>query len=75
MLDNSHHRQRGQGIIRQGLSVAEAAKMLQVDHSTLYLAMQKGQIAMHRTNGRTVISHGALQDYRARKRPMRFYWD
>ncbi|MEC4814122.1 MAG: helix-turn-helix domain-containing protein [Scytonema sp. PMC 1069.18] len=52
---------------KRGISLVEAAKYLQVDQPTLYMALQKGQIPTHRSNGRTVVSQGALLDYRARK--------
>jgi len=75
MLSRKLRKSRQQMVIRHGVSVAEAAKFLQVDHSTIYMAMQKGQIPITRRNGRTTISHGALMDYRARKRPRLSSWD
>jgi excisionase family DNA binding protein len=57
-------------MLKHGMSVAQAAKYLQVEQSTLYMALQKGQIPTRRRNGRTVVSEGALLDYRARKQPL-----
>ncbi|WP_193197875.1 helix-turn-helix domain-containing protein [Nostoc sp. MG11] len=62
-------RKRG-STLRQGTSLVEAARFLGVDQSTLYMAVQKGQIPISRSNGRTVISQGALMDYQARTRPL-----
>ncbi|MBW4646412.1 MAG: helix-turn-helix domain-containing protein [Goleter apudmare HA4340-LM2] len=56
-------------MLRQGTSLVQAARFLGVDQSTLYMALQKGQIPTSRRNGRTVISQGALMDYQARNRP------
>lgn len=53
-------------MLKHGMSVVQAAKYLQVEQSTLYMALQKGQIPKLRRNGRTVVSEGALLDYRAR---------
>ncbi|HEY9800206.1 helix-turn-helix domain-containing protein [Anabaena azotica] len=53
---------------RQGTSLVQAARFLGMDQSSLYMALQKGQIPTHKNNGRTVISQGALLDYRARTR-------
>lgn len=55
---------------KSGISLVQAAKFLQVEQSTLYMALQKGQIPTRRRNGRTVVSEGALLDYQARKRPL-----
>ena len=55
---------------KQGTSLVQAARFLGVDQSTLYMALQKGQIPTSRRNGRTFISQGALMDYRARTRPL-----
>ena len=52
---------------RQGISLAEAARRLGVSQSVLYLAMQKGQISTLKTDGRTVISSGALREYQIRE--------
>lgn len=57
-------------MLKHGMSVVQAAKYLQVEQSTLYMALQKGQIPTRRRNGRTVVSEGALLDYRARKQPL-----
>ncbi|GAA6618969.1 helix-turn-helix domain-containing protein [Scytonema sp. NUACC26] len=54
---------------KQGVSLAEAARRLGVSQSTLYVAVQKGQISAFRRYGRTVISTGALRDYQVRQRP------
>lgn len=62
---------RGKGnILKQGTSLVQAARFLGVDQSTLYMALQKGQIPTSRRNGRTVISQGALMDYKVRTRPV-----
>ncbi|WP_242053880.1 helix-turn-helix domain-containing protein [Nostoc parmelioides] len=53
---------------RQGTSLVQAARFLGMDQSSLYMALQKGQIPTHKSNGRTVVSQGALLDYRARTR-------
>lgn len=53
---------------RQGTSLVQAARFLGIDQSTLYMALQKGQIPTSRRNGRTVVSQGALMDYQARNR-------
>ncbi|MDZ8054411.1 MAG: helix-turn-helix domain-containing protein [Aulosira sp. ZfuVER01] len=64
-------RKRGKGNIpKRGTSLVQAARFLGVDQSTLYMALQKGQIPTSRRNGRTVISQGALMDYKARTRPV-----
>lgn len=55
-------------MLRQGTSLVQAARFLGMDQSSLYMALQKGQIPTHKNNGRTVISQGALLDYRARTR-------
>ncbi|WP_414582071.1 helix-turn-helix domain-containing protein [Scytonema sp. PCC 10023] len=57
-------------MLNRGISLVQAAKYLQVEQSTLYTALQKGQIPTRRRNGRTVVTHGALLDYQARKRPL-----
>ncbi|NMG07636.1 helix-turn-helix domain-containing protein [Brasilonema sp. UFV-L1] len=57
-------------MLKRGISLVQAAKYLQVEQSTLYMALQKGQIPTRRRNGRTVVSEGALLDYRARKQPL-----
>ncbi|MBD2678939.1 MULTISPECIES: helix-turn-helix domain-containing protein [Nostoc] len=63
------NRRRG-SILQQGTSLVQAARFLGVDQSTLYMALQRGQIPTTRRNGRTVVSQGALMDYRARTRPL-----
>ncbi|KAF3888976.1 MULTISPECIES: helix-turn-helix domain-containing protein [Nostocales] len=55
-------------MIKTGISLVQAAKYLQVEQSTLYIALQKGEIPTSRRNGRTVVTQGALLDYQARKR-------
>ncbi|GAB1537954.1 hypothetical protein NUACC21_06090 [Scytonema sp. NUACC21] len=55
-------------MIKRGISLVQAARFLQVEQSTLYMALQKGHIPTFQRNGRTVVSQGALLDYRARKR-------
>jgi excisionase family DNA binding protein len=70
MLKNSLVRKTRNRTIRQGTSLVEAAKFLGVDQSTLYVALQKGQIPATTRNGRTVISQGALMDYQVRTRPL-----
>ncbi|OUL23873.1 helix-turn-helix domain-containing protein [Nostoc sp. 106C] len=57
-------------IPKQGTSLVQAARFLGIDQSTLYMALQKGQIPTSRRNGRTVISQGALMDYKVRTRPV-----
>ncbi|NJM71845.1 MAG: helix-turn-helix domain-containing protein [Scytonema sp. RU_4_4] len=57
-------------MLKRGISLVQAAKYLQVEQSTLYMALQKGQIPTRRRNGRTVVSEGALLDYLARKQPL-----
>ncbi|WP_390825482.1 helix-turn-helix domain-containing protein [Anabaena subtropica] len=64
----SHRKRRNCGMPRQGTSLVQAARFLGIDQSSLYMALQKGQIPTHKSNGRTVISQGALLDYRARTR-------
>jgi hypothetical protein len=64
----SRRRRKHQGMLRQGTSLVQAAKFLGMDQSSLYMALQKGQIPTHKSNGRTVVSQGALLDYRARTR-------
>ncbi|MDZ8240842.1 MAG: helix-turn-helix domain-containing protein [Nostoc sp. ChiQUE01a] len=71
MIRPSSIRNRRRGsILQQGTSLVQAARFLGVDQSTLYMALQRGQIPTTRRNGRTVISQGALMDYRARTRPL-----
>ncbi|MUG92179.1 helix-turn-helix domain-containing protein [Scytonema sp. UIC 10036] len=55
-------------MIKAGISLVQAAKYLQVEQSTLYIALQKGEIPTSRRNGRTIVTQGALLDYQARKR-------
>ncbi|MBW4560158.1 MAG: helix-turn-helix domain-containing protein [Mojavia pulchra JT2-VF2] len=55
-------------MLKQGTSFVQAAKFLGIDQTTLYMALQKGQIPTSRRNGRTVITQGALMDYKARTR-------
>ncbi|MDF5709729.1 MAG: helix-turn-helix domain-containing protein [Nostoc sp. S4] len=57
-------------MVQQGTSVVQVARFLGVDQSTLYMALQRGQIPTTRRNGRIVISRGALMDYQARTRPL-----
>lgn len=64
----SKRRKKHRGMLRQGTSLVQAARFLGMDQSSLYMALQKGQIPTHKNNGRTVISQGALLDYRARTR-------
>lgn len=54
-------------MLRKGMSPTEAARLLRVDCSQVYQAMQKGQLVARKENGRCSISYGSLQDYRARK--------
>jgi hypothetical protein len=58
---------RQQCMHRHGVSPLEAARRLCVDQSNLFMALQKGQIPTIRRNGRTLLSHGALREYQARK--------
>ncbi len=60
-------------MVKHGISLVEAARRLGVSQSQLYLALQKGQIATFRTDGRSVISSGALRDYQTRNRPQSTY--
>ncbi|WP_083882624.1 helix-turn-helix domain-containing protein [Nostoc sp. PCC 7524] len=64
----SRRNRRQSGRLQQGTSLVQAARLLGIDQSTFYMALQKGQIPTHRKNGRTVISSGALLDYQARIR-------
>ncbi|WP_422614238.1 helix-turn-helix domain-containing protein [Brasilonema bromeliae] len=57
----------------QGVSLAEAARRLGVSQSTLYVAVQKGQIPTFRRDGRTVVATGALTEYQIRQRPISDY--
>ncbi|MBD2167949.1 helix-turn-helix domain-containing protein [Calothrix membranacea FACHB-236] len=66
----TNRKRRNRSIPRQGTSFVQAARFLGVDQSTLYMALQKGQIPTSRRNGRTVISQGALMDYKVRTRPI-----
>jgi len=70
MLKHSLVRKRRNRTIQQGTSLVEAAKFLGIDQSTLYVALQRGQIPTTTRNGRTVISQGALMDYQVRTRPL-----
>ncbi|OCQ97655.1 hypothetical protein BCD64_06030 [Nostoc sp. MBR 210] len=70
MLKHSLVRKIRNRTIKQGTSLVQAARFLGVDQSTLYVALQKGQIPSTTRNGRTVISQGALMDYQARIRPL-----
>ncbi|MDZ8189797.1 MAG: helix-turn-helix domain-containing protein [Nostoc sp. ChiSLP02] len=70
MIRPSSIRNRGGSTLRQGTSLVQAARFLGVAQSTLYMALQRGQIPTSRRNGRTVISQGALMDYKARTRPL-----
>lgn len=54
-------------MLKQGISLAEAAKRLGVSQSDLYVAVQKEQISTFRTDRRTVIPPGALKDYQIRR--------
>ncbi|MBD2208598.1 helix-turn-helix domain-containing protein [Calothrix sp. FACHB-156] len=66
----ANRKRRNGSIPKQGTSFVQAARFLGVDQSTLYMALQKGQIPTSRRNGRTVISQGALMDYKVRTRPI-----
>ncbi|AUT02206.1 hypothetical protein CLI64_18440 [Nostoc sp. CENA543] len=69
MFQSSFRRRKQKpGMLKPGTSLVQAARLLGVDQSTLYMALQKGQIPTHKRNGRTVVSQGALLDYRARIR-------
>ncbi|MBD2592817.1 helix-turn-helix domain-containing protein [Nostoc spongiaeforme FACHB-130] len=70
MLKHSLVRKIRNRTIKQGTSLVQAARFLGVDQSTLYVALQKGQIPSTTRNGRIVISQGALMDYQARIRPL-----
>ena len=63
-----------QGILRRGVSPAEAAKYLNVAQSEVYMLMQRGQLRSQRSDGQRLISRGALMEYRARKKPGLNYW-
>jgi excisionase family DNA binding protein len=65
---SSRRRKQKAGMPKPGTSLVQAARLLGVDQSTLYMALQKGQIPTHKRNGRTVISQGALLDYQVRTR-------
>lgn len=60
-------------MVKHGISLVEAARRLGVSQSTLYMALQKGQIPSFRRNGRRVVSSGALSEYQSRKRPPSMY--
>lgn len=63
-----------QGILRRGVSPAEAARYLNVGQSQVYMLMQRGQLPSQRSNGQRLISRGALMEYQARKKPNLNYW-
>jgi helix-turn-helix protein len=54
-------------MLKQGISLVQAARFLGVDQSSLYTALQKGQIPMQKKDGRTVVTSGALMEYRTRQ--------
>ncbi|MDZ8050052.1 MAG: helix-turn-helix domain-containing protein [Aulosira sp. ZfuVER01] len=54
-------------MLKQGISLAEAAKRLGMSQSDLYVAVQKGQIPTFRRDRRTVITSGALREYQIRQ--------
>jgi Helix-turn-helix domain len=54
-------------MLKQGISLAEAAKRLGMSQSDLYVAVQKGQIPTFRRDRRTVVPPGALRDYQIRR--------
>ncbi|RCJ28479.1 hypothetical protein A6770_23745 [Nostoc minutum NIES-26] len=64
---SSTRNRRRQNMLRPGISLVQAARFLGVDQSSLYMALQKGQIPTRRQNGRTVVTSGALMEYQARK--------
>ncbi|MBU7581609.1 MAG: helix-turn-helix domain-containing protein [Nostoc sp. TH1S01] len=70
MLKHSLVRKTRNRTINHGTSLVEAAKFLGVDQSTLYVALQRGQIPTTTRNGRTVISQAALMAYQVRTRPL-----
>ncbi|MFN6571785.1 helix-turn-helix domain-containing protein [Dendronalium sp. ChiSLP03b] len=61
-------------MLRPGISLVQAARFLGVDQSSLYMALQKGQIPTRRQNGRTVVTSGALMEYQARKQINFQHW-
>ncbi len=65
----SRRKRTNRGMPKPGTSLVQAARFLGIDQSSLYMALQKGQIPTHRKDGRTVISQGALMEYQARNRP------
>lgn len=65
---SSRRKKQKAGMLKPGTSLVQAARLLGVDQSTLYTALQKGQIPTYKRNGRTVVSQGALLDYQARTR-------
>jgi excisionase family DNA binding protein len=63
-----------QGILRRGVSPAEAARYLNIGQSEVYMLMQRGQLRSQRSDGQRLISRGALMEYQARKKPSLNYW-
>jgi hypothetical protein len=54
-------------MLHKGMSPTEAARLLRVDCTQVYQAMQKGHLVARKVDGRCSISYGSIQDYRARK--------
>jgi predicted DNA-binding protein (UPF0251 family) len=54
-------------MVGYGISLAEAAKRLQVDQATVLSALQSGALPVQMMNGRPVVSQAALLDYQVRK--------
>ena len=50
------------------ISIAEAARMLQIEQKQLYQKLKNGQLISKNLNGHRVISQGALLEYLARKK-------
>lgn len=52
---------------KDGIPLAEITRRLRLDHSHLFMAMQKGQISTVKRKGRKVTSNGAVKEYLRRK--------
>ena len=50
------------------ISIAEAARMLNIEQKQLYQKLKNGQLISKNLNGHRVISQGALLEYLARKK-------
>ncbi len=50
------------------ISIAEAARMLNIEQKQMYQMLKNGQIISKNFNGHRVISQGRLLEYLARKK-------